>query len=404
MKDDHDLDLLMSDIGRARIVLLGESSHGMSEFYTWRASITKKLIEEKGFNLIALEGDFTEIEHIDSFVSSNKSDSATSADVLKRITRWPAWLWSNQEFVPFISWLNEYNQQARVPVHICGLDLFSISASAEALTNYPEEMQLHLAATSMLQCFSRYDHDALKYAGRFEKLGSCGADAEKLFEAAGRAHPFSLQQWKLMQHASVVLHGEQYFQKLASQRVAAWNIRDNHMFQTIKKFMQSAGPHAKLVVWAHNTHVGDAHYSYMTMQGKTNIGELLRKEFGGENVFITGFGSYRGTVTTSDAWGGQAVTVAVPPSQKGSWEEMLHHIRTGSLYIRCYNLRNDVSLLKWIPQRALGAVYQASKDSQVYVPSVIPWRYDAFIFIDETHALHPLKQGETVGQGIPIDD
>jgi erythromycin esterase len=143
----------------------------------------------------------------------------------------------------------------------------------------------------------------------------------------------------------------------------------------------------------------------MTMQGKTNIGELLRKEFGNEHVFIAGFGSYTGTVTTADSWGGIVHVVNVPPAQKDSWEERLHRSGNGSKYIRCRDLRNDVPLLKWIPQRALGAIYQPEKDSQVYVPSVIPWRYDAFIFIDETHALHPLKTaGMLIRSGMPVDD
>jgi erythromycin esterase len=266
---------------------------------------------------------------------------------------------------------------------------------------------LQQASLNMKQCFSKYQQDALKYAGRFETYGSCTAEAEKLNEAASniKLHLPKQDQLKLQQHIRVVVNGEAYFKKLAKQRVSAWNTRDNHMLQTIKSMLEFYGPHSKIIVWAHNTHIGDAHYSYMTMQGKTNIGELLRKEFGNEHVFIAGFGSYTGTVTTADSWGGIVHVVNVPPAQKDSWEERLHSSGNGSKYIRCRDLRNAVPLLKWMPQRALGAIYQPEKDSQVYVPSVIPWRYDAFIFIDETHALHPLKTAGMLNRsGMPVDD
>jgi erythromycin esterase len=188
----------------------------------------------------------------------------------------------------------------------------------------------------------------------------------------------------------VALNGERYYRAAVSSYPESWNIRDRHMMQTIQRLLDRQGPDAKLIIWAHNTHVGDARYTDMAAGGMVNIGQLAREAYGEDKVYIVGFGSYRGTVIASDEWGGPIETMNVPVAQRGSWEALLHRQGAGNKIIFSDELRANKSLSGSIGHRAIGVQYNPSNEGGNYVPTVIPSRYDAFIFFDRTNALRPL--------------
>jgi erythromycin esterase len=388
---EKDLDPLIAEAGRARIVVLGESSHGTAEYYFWRAAITRRLIEEKGFRLIAVEGDWSEMKRIDSFIHEGPADSLAATGVLRQNSRWPLWLWSNSETAGLVAWLNRHNQTAREKCSFYGLDLFSISASAATIKNSSHDSAARRAAGVLLQCFAAYGNDALTYAGHYSDTMNCRQEAEQLWTASQRAARMgsAAENFLLLQNAAVVRNGERYFARLPSDRTASWNIREGHMLETLQRILSLQGKKTKLIVWVHNTHAGDAHY-VETAQGKTSLGEMLRREYG-PSVFIVGFGSYQGYVTASESWGGQMKQMELPAAKQNSWEEKLHRQSDKNRLLIFRPVRRQGGGLEWTPQRAVGVVYRTSSDEQVYVSSVVAWRYDAFLFIDKTHALDPLE-------------
>jgi erythromycin esterase-like protein len=204
----------------------------------------------------------------------------------------------------------------------------------------------------------------------------------------------------MQQNALVALNGENYYRTSVSSYPGSWNIRDNHMTLTIKRLLELHGPDSKIIVWEHNTHVGDARFTDMTSEGIVNVGQLVREQFGQNNVYIVGFGSYSGTVIASNRWGGPITTMTMPPAQRGSWEEILHRDGADNKIVFSNELRTNVSLMKSIGHRAIGVQYDPARESSNYVPTIIPSRYDAFIFIDKTTALHPLG---TVPKNQPPD-
>jgi erythromycin esterase len=380
---EKDLDQLINDIGKARIVLLGEASHGTAEYYNWRAAITKKLFLEKGFNVVAVEGDWTDIYTINQFIQGPVQDSSTAISMLGGIKRWPLWLWANKEIVSLVLWMNKQKNKPG----FFGLDLFSMAESAKQIEHLSGDHSLANLAVQFRHCLDSYDGDALKYAGRNNIDNNCSAAAEALWQEIKKRKE---NKFLITQNARVIYNGEAYFRIMAKDHVNSWNIRERHMMETIDALLKEYGRGGKIIIWAHNTHVGDAQYAQM-MQGRTSLDVLLRSKYSPGRIYTVGFGSYTGNVTASRHWGDMAEAMPLPPAIKNSLEERLHNEGADNKLILCRPLRNNTSLIEWVPQRAVGVVYQPEKDHQVYVPSIFPYRYDAFIFLDHTEALHPVE-------------
>jgi erythromycin esterase-like protein len=204
----------------------------------------------------------------------------------------------------------------------------------------------------------------------------------------------------MQQNALVALNGEQYYRTSVNSYPESWNIRDRHMAQTLRRLLEFMGPDSKIIVWEHNTHIGDARYTDMADDGMVNVGQLAREEFGEQNVFAVGFGSYQGSVIASGSWGGAVRTMPVPPAPPNSWEGYLHAISPANKIILSSEISNHATLQQPIGHRAIGVVYDPNREQGNYVPSVIPKRYDAFVFIDQTSALHPIG---TEGRNEPPD-
>jgi erythromycin esterase-like protein len=394
----QDLDVIMNQIGDARVVLLGEASHGTAEYYEWRAALSKRLIQEKGFDFIAVEGEWADSYRVNQFIKGPQRDSLAAVALLGQYDRWPTWMWGNAEVASLVTWLNQYNQ-GKAPgdkAGFFGLDVYCLWESMQELMPYIQgNDSLMRMAQQVQQCFRPYSADPMEYAYAVAgENANCRTQTERLYQAimsfTGGSAATTEANFVMQQNALVALNGERYYRESVRSYPGSWNIRDQHMSQTIQRLLDFHGPNSKIIVWEHNTHVGDARFTDMLAQGMVNVGQLVRETYGPQNVYIVGFGSYSGSVIAANEWGGPIETMNVPQAQRGSWEHLLHQMSPTDKIILSSEIKENTTLSQPIGNRAIGVVYNPRQEAGNYVPSIIPNRYDAFIFIDQTRALRPL--------------
>ncbi len=390
---------LIERIGDERIVMLGEASHGTHEYYIWRAVITQQLIEKKGFNVIGVEGDWPDCYQINRYIRGYENSGETAIDVLKNFKRWPAWMWANWEIAALMEGLKRHNSENNHQVGFYGLDVYSLWESLEAILDYlskndPEAFRM---AKKAMECFDPFEREAQEYAvsTRFTPQ-SCEKEViELLREIRSRVQlydsdpeaPFNAEQ-----NAMTAVNAERYYRAMIGGGPESWNIRDHHMTDTLERLLNFHGEKSKAVVWEHNTHIGDARATTMKRRGMVNVGQLVREKWGTSASFSIGFGSNVGSVIAGSSWGAQMQKMKVPEARPGSWEAMLHNAGPGDKVILTENIRNNETFKGFLDHRAIGVVYDPETEKYGnYVPSIIPLRYDAFVFIDETMALHPLE-------------
>jgi erythromycin esterase len=398
LESERDLDLLVNAIGDARIVLLGEASHGTTEYYKWRAAISKRLIREKGFDMIGAEAEWADSYRVNQFVSGPLKDSLQATALLHQYDRWPTWMWGNYEIASLVTWMNQHNQdQASNKVGFYGLDVYCLWESMQELAPYLRNNDsLRGIAQQVENCFLPYSADPGEYAYAVATASAnCRSQTNRLWESilasTGGRTAKDEAEFVMQQNALVALNGERYYRASVTDYGGSWNIRDQHMMQTIKRLLELRGPESKLIIWAHNTHIGDARYTDMKAQGMVNIGQLVREEYGKENVYAVGFGSYEGTVTAAYNWGGTVETMNVPPAKSGSWEHQLHRISADDKILLSSEIAGVAGINQSIGHRAIGVQYNPNSERGNYVPSIMASRYDAFVYIDKTTALKPLK-------------
>ncbi|GHA56144.1 erythromycin esterase family protein [Pontibacter akesuensis] len=398
LESDADLDVLLHEIGDARLVLLGEASHGTSEFYTWRARISRRLVEEKGFKIIAVEGDWMDTYPLNNYIRGNSNYTSAEA-ALKEFDRWPTWMWANKEIAELAEWLRAYNQgkAANAQVGFYGLDVYGMWESLEAVQAYLQQTDPAAAesARQVLNCFSPYSQDEIAYArATLTSSDNCADELAKLLEDVQQrvAAEGAKQEaaFNALQNTMVVVNAENYYRTAVRSDAASWNIRDRHMTGTIERLLAHHDPDAKIIVWEHNTHVGDARATTMVEEGTVNVGQLVREQYGPENVCIVGFGTYTGTVLAAPSWGSPVQVMKVPQAKRNSWEWILHNQEPPNKLIFLDALGQNSFFQRRIGHRAIGVVYNPNAESGNYVPSVLPDRYNAFVFIDRTKALQPL--------------
>jgi erythromycin esterase-like protein len=412
LREPADLDPLMEHIGEARYVLLGEASHGTAEYYTWRAALSQRLIREKGFSFIAVEGDWPDCYRVNRYVKGYPDSGTNAREVLYAFTRWPTWMWANEEVVELAEWLRHHN--TGVPkerkVGFFGLDVYSLWDSLYAVLGYlrKKDPRCLPAAHRALRCFEPYGEDAQEYA-RATRLVPTSCEEEVialLQQLRGKAPEYprgdSEAFFAAEQNALVVKNAEAYYRAMVRGGPESWNVRDRHMTQTLERLMRQHGPQARGIVWEHNTHIGDARYTDMEGDGMVNVGQLVRERHEDEGVVLVGFGSYRGTVVAAQAWDAPAERMKVPPGTTGSWEDVLH--RAGDTD-KLLMFREDAESEDFFVERghrAIGVVYHPEyEQSGNYVPTVLPRRYDAFLYLDQTHALHPLHVAVQKQEEVP---
>ncbi|MDB5247297.1 MAG: erythromycin esterase family protein [Segetibacter sp.] len=397
LHDFKDLEVLFDKIGDARIVMLGEASHGTHEYYTWRSYITRKLVSEKKFNFIAVEGDWPDCYNINCSIKDNSNSANSILNVLKKFDRWPTWMWANWEIAGFCKWLYNYNIEKSNKAGFYGLDVYSLWESLEAVRNYLEknDPEAFKKATETYRCFEPYKEDGTSYAYASRLVPElCENEVIALLEEIQKRIPENkLPQESVFgaeQNALIAVNAEKYYRAMIRSNTESWNIRDSHMMETLERLLDFHGPNSKAVVWAHNTHIGDARATDMADEGMYNIGELARQKFPGQ-TFLVGFGSYTGNVIAGNGWGAEMQNMLVPDARQGSLEYLLHKAGNENKLLLMDDFKQTLFNEKWIDHRAIGVVYKPEYERYGnYVPTIAASRYDAFIYIDKTHALHPL--------------
>jgi erythromycin esterase len=400
LSDPGDLDLLLERIGNARCVLLGEASHGTSQYYTWRARISERLIREKDFSFIAVEGDWPDCYEVNRYVKGLPDSAHSAREALGVFRRWPTWMWANEEVAELVEGLRRHND--RLPegerVGFYGLDVYSLWESLEAVMEYlqrehPDAVE---AAQRAYSCFEPYSGSAREYARATAFVPTSCEDevVEMLSELLGGAaeHPEdgSEAHFAAEQNALVARNAERYYRAMIRGGASSWNVRDRHMAETLGRLLDHHGPGAKAIVWEHNTHVGDARYTDMADRGLLNVGQLARERWGEKEVVLVGFGSHRGTVIAARQWGAPMERMPVPLAREGSWEDALHRAG-GEDGLLVFSGPEEEELLEERDHRAIGVVYDpGSERYSNYVPTLLSRRYDAFVYLEETRALRPL--------------
>jgi erythromycin esterase len=400
LRDDADLDPLLERIGDARFVLLGEASHGTSEYYTWRQRISERLIREKGFSFIAVEGDWPDCYRVNRYVKGAPDAGAGAEQVLHAFDRWPTWMWANREVEGLVEWLRAHNgplpEEERAGFY--GLDVYSLWESMEAVTHYLRRVDPEAArrARRAYGCFDPYEKDVQEYAMATAVVPTtCEDEAVAILgelrrKAAEYREDGREQYFNAEQNALTVRNAELYYRTMVRGGAASWNVRDNHMVETLERLMARYGPGAKAIVWEHNTHIGDARATDMARSGMVNVGQLVRERHGAEAAVLVGFSSYEGSVIAGEEWGAPMRRMPVPPARPGSWDAILHAAGDHDRLLLFEDDEPD-PMLEPRGHRAIGVVYDPDRERfGNYVPTVLPFRYDALLHVDRTRALDPL--------------
>jgi erythromycin esterase len=396
-----DLDPLLDAIGGRRLVLLGEASHGTSEFYTWRAAISRRLIEEKGFRFIAVEGDWASSYRLNRYIQGRAPAGESARAIMQGFSRWPTWMWANEEVADLVEWLRTFNEgrPADEQVGFYGIDLYGQTDSLRKVPALTAQLAPDLAdrVAAAYACLAPFADDLGPYARSVARGGeSCEGqvrsvvallrDANALAQADPRGY------FNLKQHAMVVKYAERHYRAMAISGPESWNVRADHFFNTTERLLGRYGDGARGIVWAHNTHIGDARATVMAARGQRNIGQIARERLGAGDVFAVGFGTHRGTVMAGRAWGAQAEVMPVPEAMGESFEDIAHRTAIPRFLVLFDDPRNFEPILFPIGHRAIGVVYQPERERfGNYVHSVVPRRYDAFVHLDETRALRPVQ-------------
>ena len=419
--DPAQYDPLIHAIGDARIVLLGEATHGTHEFYRERAFITRRLITEKQFNAVAVEADWPDAYRINRYVRGAGSDQ-DAVESLADFGRFPTWLWRNADVLDFIGWLRTHNEGRPLDERagFYGLDLYSLRASMEAVLGYLDKVDPAAArrARARYGCFDRYGDrmDQYGYSAGIGLTASCEREViTQLIELQRARADYASRDGRVgadefffaEQNARLVRSAEEYYRAMFRGRVESWNLRDQHMAAMLKDLMKFLGrPHrpGRLVVWAHNSHLGDARATDMGEAGELNVGQLVRAAYGRESVLV-GFTTHHGTVTAATDWDEPAVRRHVRPALPGSYERLFHETGVPRLMLP---LRFDADLSASLAQsrleRAIGVIYRPETERQShYFHARLAEQFDFVLHFDETRAVEPLDRSALWEEGEPAE-
>ena len=400
LRDASDLDPLLERIGDSRFVLLGEASHGTHEYYTWRTEISKRLIREQGFTLIAVEGDWPDCYRLNRYVRGYPDSGGSAEEVLREYRRWPTWMWANREIVELAEWMREHNQgkPEQQQAGFYGLDVYSLWESMEAVQQYLRRVDPEAAnrARRAYGCFDPYNEDVQEYAMATAVVPTtCEDEAVAMLAEIRRKAPEYREDgreayFNAEQNALAVRNAERYYRAMVRGGASSWNVRDRHMVETLDRLMEHHGPESRAIVWEHNTHIGDARATDMARAGMVNVGQLVREAHAEEGVVLVGFSSYRGSVIAGEEWGAEMEEMEVPPARAGSWEQILHDAAAEDRLLIFEEEEPDF-MTEPRGHRAIGVVYDPDAERWGnYVSTVLPFRYDALLYLDRTRALEPL--------------
>jgi erythromycin esterase-like protein len=406
-----DFDPLVDLIGDARFVLLGEASHGTHESYRIRAQISKLMIAQRGFNAVAVEADWPDAYRVNRFVRGASRDS-DSVEALSGFQRFPLWMWRNADVLDFVGWLREHNDQQMFEDRKCGfygLDLYSLHASIEAVLAYLSKVDPEAAkrAQHYYSCFEHFGKDITTYgyAAGFRMTPSCeDAVVKSLVELRRKAMEYLQRDGQVAadaffcaeQNALAVRNAEEYYRNMFRREVSSWNLRDTHMMESLVRLvihLSNQRPPAKIIVWAHNSHLGDARATQMRERGELNLGQLVREHFGKEAVSI-GFTTYDGTVTAASDWDGPAERKNVRPAHPDSYEALFHEVDVPNFFLAFQEDADVAAALRSARlERAIGVIYRPETELvSHYFHARLPDQFDAILHYDHTRAVEPLER------------
>ena len=412
------VDSVVNAIGDARFVLIGEASHGTHEFYDVRADITKRLIEEKGFNAVIAEADWPDAYRVNRYARGLNDDSDADG-ALSGFKRFPQWMWRNTVVLDFVEWLRKHNARVARLEHQCGfygMDLYSLGASIQEVLKYLNKVDPQAArrARFRFSCFEDAGEDAqvYGYAAAFDMDRSCEKEViQQLVELRRKSAEYARRDGRLAedeyfyaeQNARLIKNAEEYYRNMFGGRVNTWNLRDRHMVETIDALVHyldarmPAGQQTKVAVWAHNSHLGDARATSMGRDGEWNVGQLVR-ELWGDQAYNVGFSTYTGTVTAADDWDNPAQLKRVRPGLVGSWEATFHDVcgrlgrNTCLLDLRTPERKTNREINQERLQRAIGVIYRPQTERiSHYFETRLADQFDMMIHLDTTRALRPLE-------------
>jgi erythromycin esterase-like protein len=411
-----DFDPLLDRIGDARFVLIGEASHGTHEFYRVRAEITKRLITEKGFTAVAVEADWPDAYRVNRYVRGGTGD-ADAVEALSGFVRFPQWMWRNADVLDFVGWLRAHNDSRAsnaAKTGFYGLDLYSLHESMDAVLRYLDSVDPSGArrARDRYACFDQFGDDPQLY-GHATTSGyarSCEAEVvAQLVELRRHAAEYATRDHGIApdalfyaeQNALLVANAEEYYRAMFGSRASSWNLRDRHMEETLdaldEHLSRDEAP-VKIVVWAHNSHLGDARATEMGRSGELNLGQLVREHHGRE-AFLIGFSTYAGTVTAASEWGGPAERKSVRPALPGSYESLFHEMG-GPNFLLHLGADDDLALQRPKLQRAIGVIYRPETERQShYYHASLHRQFDALLHYDVTRAVEPLERNAVWTRG-----
>jgi protein-L-isoaspartate(D-aspartate) O-methyltransferase len=408
--DGERLDALLDRIGDARVVLLGEATHGTSEFYRMRARITRELVLRRGFTIVAVEADWPDAARVDHYVRHHSAPPAP----WKAFTRFPTWMWRNREVEAFVQWLRAHNggvedRERRVGFH--GLDLYSMYTSIEAVLRYLDDVDPDAArvARTRYGCLTPWQGDPAAY-GRAVVSGAyrgCeGAVVAMLRDMLDKRLAYQHRDGErfldALQNARLIANAERYYRAMYYGSRESWNLRDQHMFETLQVLLAFRGPAAKAVVWEHNSHVGNAAATEMGRRGELNVGQLARAELA-DAAFLVGFGTDHGTVAAATDWDGPMEIKRVVPAHAESYERLCHDAGIAAFLLALRHPRRADVRAELTParlERAIGVIYRPETELQShYFQAILPQQFDEYVWFDETRAVTPLAG--PVAHGMP---
>jgi erythromycin esterase-like protein len=403
-------DALVDAVGDAQLVLLGEATHGTHEFYRERAFITRRLIVEKGFAGVAVEADWPDAYRVNRYVRGAGPDR-DAAEAVADFGRFPTWMWRNADVLDFVGWLRSHNEgrPAAARVGFYGLDLYSLRASMQAVLRYLDTVDPPEArrARERYGCFDQF-RDDLQHYGYAATTGahpSCEDDVvSQLLELRRQQAAYASRDGRVAaddfffaaQNARLVRNAEAYYRSMFRGRASSWNLRDRHMVETLedlRQYLERDASGTRLVVWAHNSHLGDARATEMSTHGELNVGQLVRERFGARALLV-GFTTFSGTVTAASDWDGPAYRKAVRPALAGSYERLFHEAQIPRMLLP---LRTDLELASALAaprlERAIGVLYLPHRErASHYFHAHLPQQFDFVVHIDETRAVEPLER------------
>ena len=410
MGSPSDFDPLLALVGDAPLVLIGEASHGTHEFYRIRAEITKRLIAEKGFMAVAAEADWPDAYRVNRYVRGRGSD-ADATEALGEFKRFPQWMWRNADVLDFVGWLRAHNDTAneRDRVGFYGLDLYSMHASMAAVLEYLRVVDPEAARRAEYRygCFEHFGEDpqAYGYAAGYGLTTSCeSAAVEQLVDLRRQAAEYARRDGRVAaddlffaeQNARLVRNAERYYRAMFGSRISSWNLRDQHMAETLDAligFLGAEEKRAKVVLWAHNSHLGDARATEMGDAGELNVGQLVRQKHG-ENAVLVGFTTYSGSVTAATNWDEPAQRKQVRPALPGSYEALFHEAGIGNFALDLTAPGDaTAALLEPRLERAIGVIYRPESERlSHYFHARLADQFDAVLHYDVTRAVEPLER------------